>query len=276
MLVSVTSQEKPYLIGVYSSFRLPEEEVIVLLRIIAIMDYELCSDEPPNLKNNTYSGGKMAYFQNRRDAGKKLAQKLLHYAHRSDVIALALPRGGVPVAYEVALALNAPLDVFIVRKLGLPGQEELAIGAIASGGVRVLNEDIIRMLRLPAEVIERVAQHETKELARRERMYRGDRPAPEVRDRTVILIDDGLATGASMRAAVAGLRAQNPKRIVVAVPTAAPETCDEFQSEVDEVVCAITPEPFLGVGRWYDDFSQTTDEGVRLFLEDARRQLVPG
>jgi putative phosphoribosyl transferase len=216
----------------------------------------------------------MVPFRDRRDAGRKLAQELLHYANRPDVIVLALPRGGVPVAYEVARALNVPLDVFIVRKLGLPGQEELAIGAIASGGIRVLNEDIIRMLRLPAEVIERVAQHELQELQRRERLYRGNRLPPEVRDRTVILIDDGLATGASMRAAVAALRAQNPKRIVVAVPAAAPETCEAFEREVDEVVCAITPEPFLGVGRWYEDFSQTTDEGVRLFLEDARRQLV--
>jgi putative phosphoribosyl transferase len=217
----------------------------------------------------------MVRFRDRREAGKKLAQELLHYANRPDVIILALPRGGVPVAYEVALALNAPLDVFIVRKLGLPGQEELAIGAIASGGVRVLNEDIIDLLRIPEEIIERVARREQQELERRERLYRGDRPAPELRDLTVILIDDGLATGASMRAAVAGLRAQNPKRIVVAVPTAAPETCAAFEAEVDEIVCAITPEPFLGVGRWYEDFSQTTDEGVRLFLEDVqRRQLL--
>jgi putative phosphoribosyl transferase len=216
----------------------------------------------------------MIRFRDRREAGKRVAQELLHYANRSDVLILALPRGGVPVAYEVALALNAPLDVFIVRKLGLPGQEELAIGAIASGGIRVLNEDIIRLLRIPEEVIARVARHEQQELERRERLYRGDRPAPEIRDRTVILIDDGLATGASMRAAIAGLRAQNPGRIVVAVPTAAPETCAEFESQVDEIVCAITPEPFLGVGRWYEDFSQTTDEGVRLFLEDVQRQQL--
>src|ERR671924_218318 len=211
----------------------------------------------------------MAYFRDRRDAGRKLAQELLHYAHRSDVIVLALPRGGVPVAYEVALALNAPLDIFIVRKLGLPGQEELAIGAIASGGIRVLNEDLVRMLNLSEKVIEHVAQRELQELQRREQSYRGNRPAPEVHDQTVILIDDGLATGASMRAAVAGLRVQNPKRIVVAVPTAAPETCDAFQSEVDEMVCAVTPEPFLGVGRWYEDFSQTTDDEVRELLARA-------
>jgi predicted phosphoribosyltransferase len=218
----------------------------------------------------------MIRFRDRREAGRILAQELLQYANRPDVIILALPRGGVPVAYEVALALNAPLDVFIVRKLGLPGHEELAIGAIASGGVRVLNEDLIRALYIPAEVIELVAQRELQELERRERLYRGDRRPPDVHDRTVILIDDGLATGASMRAAVAALRAQNPNRLVVAVPTAAPETCDAFAAEVDEIVCATTPEPFLGVGRWYEDFSQTTDEGVRLFLQDVERQSIHG
>jgi putative phosphoribosyl transferase len=216
----------------------------------------------------------MIPFRDRRDAGKKLAQELLHYADRSDVIVLALPRGGVPVAYEVALALNVPLDIFLVRKLGLPGHEELAIGAIASGGIRVLNEDIIRALNVSEEMINIVAQRELQELQRREHRYRGDSPVPEVRDHTVILIDDGLATGASMRAAIAGLRAQNPERIVVAVPTAAPEICEALATEVDEIVCAITPEPFLGVGRWYEDFSQTTDEGVWLFLQDVRRQLI--
>jgi predicted phosphoribosyltransferase len=217
----------------------------------------------------------MAYFRDRRDAGRKLAQQLLHYANRSDVIVLALPRGGVPVAYDVALALHAPLDIFLVRKLGLPGHEELAIGAIASGGVRVLNEDIIRMLHIPGDVIEHVTQQELHELERRERSYRGDRLPEQVRGKTVILVDDGLATGASMRAAVSGLRTQEPARIVVAVPTAAQETCHAFEQEVDEVVCAITPEPFLGVGRWYEDFGQTTDEGVRRLLEDARRQVIP-
>ena len=216
----------------------------------------------------------MARFQNRRDAGKQLAQELLHYAGHPDVIVLALPRGGVPVAYEVARALHVAMDVFIVRKLGLPGQEELAIGAIAYGGIRVLNENIIRMLRIPPKVIERISQRELQELKRRERLYRGDRPPPQVRDRIVILVDDGLATGASMRAAVAALGTQPPKRIVVAVPTAAPETCEAFSQEVDEIVCAITPEPFRGVSRWYEDFSQTTDEGVRSFLEDAHRQLI--
>jgi len=220
--------------------------------------------------------GKMAQFRDRRDAGRKLAKELLHYANRPDVIVLALPRGGVPVAYEVALALNVPLDIFIVRKLGLPGQEELAIGAIASGGIRVLNEEIIHTLHIPEDVIDRIAQRELQELERREHIYRGDNPAPLVHDRTVILIDDGLATGASMRAAVTGLRAQNAKRIVVAVPTAAPETCEAFEKEVDEIICVITPEPFVGVGWWYEDFSQTTDEGVRLFLQDVRRQMIPG
>jgi len=216
----------------------------------------------------------MEPFRNRSDAGRKLAQKLLHYANHSDVIVLALPRGGVPVAYEVAVALHVPLDIFIVRKLGLPGQEELAIGAIASGGIRVLNEDIIRALDIPPGMIDHVAQRELQELQRRERGYRGDRPAPEVRDRTVILIDDGLATGASMRAAVAGLHTQNPKRIVVAVPIAAPETCEAFETIVDEVVCGTTPEPFIGVGRWYEDFSQTTDEEVRRFLEEVWQELL--
>ena len=218
----------------------------------------------------------MGLFKDRRDAGRKLAEELSTYAGRSDVIVLALPRGGVPVGYEVALALSAPLDIFIVRKLGLPGHEELAIGAIASGGVRVLNDDIIQALNIPPRVIDTVAQRELGELERRERAYRGDRPAPEVRDRVAMLIDDGLATGASMRAAVAGLRALHPAQIVVAVPTAAPETCAALEPEVDRIVCAMTPEPFYGVGRWYEDFSQTTDDEVRMFLEEANRQLQHG
>lgn len=218
----------------------------------------------------------MAPFKDRRDAGKKLAEKLSGYAGRSEAIVLALPRGGVPVAYEVARALNIRLDIFLVRKLGLPGREELAIGAIASGSVRVLNRDIIRMLSIPEEVINFVAKQEGQELQRREKLYRGDRPFPAVRDQTVILIDDGLATGASMKAAVAGLRAHRPARIVIAVPTAAPEACEAFQSEVDEVICAITPELFYGVGRWYDDFSQVTDEEVRILLDKANRQVLYG
>ncbi len=220
--------------------------------------------------------GKMKLFRDRRDAGRILAPKLSAYANRSDVIVLALPRGGVPVAYEVALALNAPLDIYLVRKLGLPGHEELAIGAIASGGVRVLNEDIVRSLSIPQAMIDAVAGRELEELERRERLYRGDRRAPEIQGRTVILVDDGLATGASMRAAVAGIRTQNPARIVIAVPTAAPETCEAFEFEVDEIVCASTPEPFYGVGKWYEDFSQTTDEEVREFLKEATHQLLNG
>jgi predicted phosphoribosyltransferase len=218
----------------------------------------------------------MGLFKDRRDAGRKLAEQLAAYAGRPDVIVLALPRGGVPVAYEVASALAAPLDIFIVRKLGLPGHEELALGAIASGGVQVLNDEIVQTLKIPQRVIDTVAQRELAELQRREQAYRGNRSAPDVRDRTVILIDDGLATGASMRAAVAGLRALNPAEIVVAVPTAAPETCAALEPEVDRVVCAMTPEPFYGVGRWYEDFSQTTDEEVRLFLEQANHQLQHG
>ena len=216
----------------------------------------------------------MMQFQDRRDAGKKLARELVRYAERTDVLVLALPRGGVPVAYEVALALNAPLDVFIVRKLGLPDREELAIGAIASGDIRVLNEDVVELLNVPDEVINFVASRELQELQRREHTYRGERPAPDVRDRTVILIDDGLATGASMRAAVAGLRAHHPARIVVAVPAASKEACESLRQEVDEIVCAITPEPFLGVGRWYEDFRQTSDEEVRALLEEANRQVL--
>lgn len=218
----------------------------------------------------------MTPFKDRRDAGRKLAKKLSAYASQPDTLILALPRGGVPVAYEIALALNVRLDIFIVRKLGLPGREELAIGAIASGGVRVSNKDIIRMLSIPDEVINFVAKRELLELQRREKLYRGERASPEIRERTVILIDDGLATGASMRAAVAGLRAQHPARIVVAVPTASTETCDAFQFEVDEVICAITPEPFYGVGRWYEDFSQVTDEEVRILLEEANHQFLYG
>lgn len=215
-----------------------------------------------------------ALFRGRRDAGKKLAQRLLKYAGREDVIVLALPRGGVPVAYEVASALKSPLNIFIVRKLGWPGHEEMAIGAIASGGVRVLNEDIVRHLNIPDTVIEAVAQRELRELERREQAYRGDRPPPELKSRTVILIDDGLATGASMRAAIVGVRAHSPAAIVVAVPTAALETCEALEPEVDQIICATTPEPFYGVSKWYADFSQTTDEEVRLLLEEANQNLL--
>src|SRR2546430_12480127 len=198
-------------------------------------------------------------FRNRAEAGRALARALEHYAGRDDVVVLALPRGGVPVAYEVAKKIGAPLDVFLVRKLGVPGHEELAMGAIASGGVRVINEDVVRFLNIPDEVIDAVAADEQQELERRGSAYRDERPPPDVKGRVVILIDDGLATGSTMRAAAAALRKQGPARIVVAVPVSAPETCNEFRSEVDEIVCAVTPEPFRGVGLWYKDFSQTTD-----------------
>jgi predicted phosphoribosyltransferase len=216
----------------------------------------------------------VSLFRDRTDAGKKLAQKLAKYAKRPDVVVLALPRGGVPVAYEVAKALNAPLDIFLVRKLGLPGHEELAMGAIASGGVTVLNRDVVQPLNIPEPVIRAVAAREQQELERREEAYRDNRPAPDLRGKTVILVDDGLATGASMAAAIAGLRAQNPARIVVAVPTAAPETCEQFESVADEIVCVETPQPFFGVGMWYRDFSQTSDDEVRHLLASAAGQQV--
>ena len=208
-------------------------------------------------------------YRDRTEAGKRLAAELEAYAGRADVLVLALPRGGVPVAFEVAAALRAPLDIFLVRKLGVPGHEELAMGAIATGGVRVLNEDVMRYINIPDEVIDAVAAKEQRELARREQLYRDDRPAPDVRGRTVILVDDGLATGSTMRAAAAALRKQQPAKIIVAVPVAAAATCDEFRAEVDEVVCAVTPEPFQAVGLWYKDFSQTTDEEVHDLLAQA-------
>jgi predicted phosphoribosyltransferase len=209
---------------------------------------------------------KPSRFRNRTEAGRLLAAKLTQYANRPDVLVLALPRGGVPVAYEVARSLGAPLDVFIVRKLGVPGYEELAMGAVATGGVRVLNEQVVAGLGIPEYVIEAVAAWEQEELTRRERLYRGDRPAPEVTGRTVILVDDGLATGATMHAAIKALRQQEPVGIVVAVPTASPETCEQMRMDVDDVICAITPEPFYSVGLWYEDFSQTMDEEVRELL----------
>jgi predicted phosphoribosyltransferase len=208
-------------------------------------------------------------YKDRHEAGRRLAQKLARYADQQDVIVLGLPRGGVPVAFEVARALDAPLDVFLVRKLGVPGHRELAMGAIASGGISVLNQEVVRGLGVSARAIERVAAGEHRELERRERAYRGDKPAPDVRGHTAILVDDGLATGASMKAAVDALRAQDPARIVVAVPVAPPETCAEFENEVDEVICAATPRPFFGVGTWYRDFSQTTDAEVKEFLRRA-------
>lgn len=208
-------------------------------------------------------------FRDRRDAGRTLAGALSKYAGRSDVVVLALPRGGVPVGFEVASALGVPLDVFVVRKLGVPGHEELALGAIASGGAVVFNEDVTDRLDLSPEEVDRVLRREASELLRREALYRRGKPPLEVRGRTVILVDDGLATGASMRAAVAALKAAGPKRVVIAVPIASPETCAEFRQDVDEIICAVTPMPFFAVSPWYEDFSATSDEEVRQLLAVA-------
>lgn len=208
-------------------------------------------------------------FRDRAEAGRRLAEELGEYAGRRDVLVLALPRGGVPVAFEVARALEAPLDVCVVRKLGVPGHEELAMGAIASGGAWVLNEDVIEGLGIPGHLVKDIAEHELHELKRREQLYRGDRPAIDVHRRTVILVDDGIATGSTMRAAVAALRRLGPDRLVIAVPAAAPSARAEIGSEVDEMICVIEPDPFYAVGVWYDDFSQTTDDQVRDLLDRA-------
>jgi putative phosphoribosyl transferase len=209
-------------------------------------------------------------YRDRGDAGRQLAARLRHLEGR-DAVVLALPRGGVPVAYEIATALRAPLDVFIVRKLGVPGHEELAMGAIASGGVQVLNDDVVDSMRIGRAEIEGVARRERAELARREQAYRPAAPPLDVRGRTAVLVDDGLATGASMKAAVAALRLMEPAAIVVAVPVGAPETCAAIRAEADEVVCGATPDPFWAVGRWYEDFSQTGDDEVRELLARAAR-----
>ncbi len=213
-------------------------------------------------------------FRDRTEGGRLLAEKLTEYANRPDVIVLALPRGGVPVGFEVAKALRAPLDVLIVRKLGVPGQPELAMGAIASGGIRVLNEELLKHYPISEEEIEAVAAQEQKELERRERLYHGDRPTPEVRGRTVILVDDGIATGTTMRSAVEALKKQQPASVVIAVPVAAEATCEEFRRLKDHVVftCLAAPKPFFAVGLWYEQFPQTTDEEVRNLLERAARQ----
>lgn len=211
-------------------------------------------------------------FPNRAEAGRRLAEKVEQYAGRDDVIVLGLPRGGVPVAYEVAQRLGVPLDVFIVRKLGVPGFEELALGAIASGGVRVLNDDVVRALPNANELVESVTARETAELQRREQAYRDGRPPPELRERVVILVDDGLATGATMRAAVAALRQLGAAKIVVAVPVGAADTCRELEAEVDEIVCAMAPEWFQAVGQFYEDFSQTSDDEVRELLARAAQK----
>jgi predicted phosphoribosyltransferase len=215
-------------------------------------------------------------FHDRRDAGRQLAARLQEYAGDPNVLVLALPRGGVPVAFEVARALQAPLDVFLVRKIGVPGQEELAMGAVATGGVRVLNQGVVQALDIPAEALDAMTARARSELARRERLYRGNRPLPDIRSRTVILVDDGLATGSSMRAAVEALRQQHPARIIVAVPVAAASICDDLRDQVDEAVCLFTPEPFHAVGLWYEDFSQTTDDEIRDLLDQAVPEHQPG
>jgi putative phosphoribosyl transferase len=211
----------------------------------------------------------MQRFRNRAEAGSLLASRLTQFAGRPNARILALPRGGVPVAFEIAQALKLLLDVFVVRKLGVPGQEELAMGAVASGNVRIVQAQVVQALRIPQSVIEAVADEEIREIARRERAFRGDRPSPEIRDHTIILVDDGLATGSTMRAAVAALKLQRPERIVVAVPVAASETCNQLRSEVDEIICLRTPSLFYAVGLWYEYFPQLTDEEVRTLLGKA-------
>lgn len=211
----------------------------------------------------------MDRFKNRQEAGQRLARLLEQYAGRTDLVVLALPRGGVPVAYEIAQSLKAPLDVLVVRKLGVPGHEELAMGAIAGGGIRVLHDAVIRAAGLPPAVVDQVTHDEERELLRREEAYRGSQPALPVEDHVVILVDDGLATGSTMRAAIAAIRRRRPSHIIVAVPVASPETCEELRDEADEIYCAVTPALFFGVGQWYEDFSQTTDEEVRNLLERA-------
>jgi putative phosphoribosyl transferase len=213
-------------------------------------------------------------FRNRTEAGRLLAQKLTAYRGRTDLLVLGLPRGGVPVAFQVAQALEAPLDVFVVRKLGVPGHEELAMGAVASGGAWVLNEDVVQALSIPDDIIRSVAARELREVRRRERAYRDDRPAPDVRGRTVIVVDDGLATGSTMRAAVAALKQLGPAGIVVAVPAGAPSTCADLALEVDECICCITPDPFFAVGVWYENFVQTTDDEVRALLARADNEMT--
>lgn len=210
-------------------------------------------------------------FHDRREAGQLLARELGTYKGRKDLIVLALPRGGVPVGYEIARELNAPLDVFVVRKLGVPWQPELAMGAIAGRGTEVLNGDVVTAYNIPPHVIRKVAEREREELQRRLQQYRGDRPFPDLRGSTVILVDDGLATGSSMRAAVHALRQERPSAIVVAVPVAATRTCEEMRPEVDDMLCLYTPPDFAAVGLWYEDFSQTTDEEVRELLSESTR-----
>lgn len=211
-------------------------------------------------------------FCDRHEAGKMLAKRLTAYANRQDLLVLGLPRGGVPVAYEIATSLNAPLDICLVRKLGVPDHEELAMGAIASGGVRVLNYDVVDNLGIDSRTIDEVAAKELRELQRRDRAYRGDKLPPEIKNRTVILVDDGIATGSTMLAAIAIVQKQQPQYLVVAVPVAPPSTCEQLQAEVDEVVCLVMPESLYAIGLWYEDFSQTTDAEVRDLL--ARHSAI--
>ena len=214
-------------------------------------------------------------FHDRQGAGVQLAAALTKYASDPKVLVLGLPRGGVPVAYQVALALHAPLDVFVVRKLGVPGHRELAMGAIASGGVRVLNPEVVESLQISPAIMDAVAAYEQRELERQERLYRGDAAFPDLGGRTVIIVDDGLATGSSMRAAVRALRQSGPARIVVAVPVGAAETCRSLREDADEVVCAFTPQDFHAVSIWYEEFDQTTDDEVRTLLESAASHVAP-
>lgn len=218
--------------------------------------------------------GRIALFRDRREAGQVLAEHLKPLVEGSNALVLALPRGGVPVGFEIARILHLELDVFLVRKLGMPGDEELAIGAVATGGVRVLNDDLIHYLQVPDELVDKITVREQRELERRERLFREGRPAISVKNRTVIVVDDGLATGASMLAASRALRPQGAARIIVAVPVAARQTCDDFRKEVDAVVCAATPHPFGAVGIWYEDFAQITDDEVRKYLEAGTHALA--
>lgn len=213
----------------------------------------------------------MFRYKDRVQAGKYLAKELQTYAKNPDVIVLGLPRGGVVVAYEVARELELPLDIFLVRKLGVPGYEELAMGAIASGGVRVMNEDVLRMINISQDKIEAAVKREEKELERQEKAYRGNRPGLDLSSKVVILVDDGLATGATMRAAVSALHKKHPRKIIIAVPVAAPETCEDFRSKVDDLVCAMTPAHFHAVGEWYEDFPQNTDEEIQQLLYQAKK-----
>jgi putative phosphoribosyl transferase len=208
-------------------------------------------------------------FADRHDAGRRLGAALNPYAGHGDLLVLALPRGGVPVGFHVAQALGAPLEVFIVRKLGFPGQPELAMGAVASGGIRVLNQDVVRQFAIPDSVLDRVAAQEQHEIERRERDYRGNRPWPDLSGKTVILVDDGIATGSSMLAASRAVRAQQPARVVIAVPVAAASTLEQLRHQVDDIVCLVVPDSFFAVGEWYDDLNQTSDEEVRALLARA-------